>query len=471
MVGADCFQEPGRTSRSASTARRMLPVQRRFFASRPKDPHRFTLTAVLRIDPPLDWPTLRRAVVTLVERYDSFHGEYTPVDRDGPGWEYGDLSRPDPDAACKRALICRRIPDPAESDRLVEQAVAERSRVRIDQWPLLRLTAFDRGALPSTVVFTVHHLSCDASSAWIVLHELAAGYRRERASGLLAPDDGRAATGLQDWACGLTDYAHRPAAGRELALRRDPFPLVLMFLMPLVLIHFFTPTYRAGRVDGHPVTSGAGQSVPGMTATFAFFALAVVGLSVFREHDWRTWDRLRATPMRPLELYVGKALVPVLLVAGQVIGLPWWATPFTGCGCGAFYGLRMRGLLRVADAGIRRRAPAGRTGVRGGADLSRPDGGRPLPNPAAGQCGQQSVRGPVRRARRRADPGDPVPGGGARRRAVHAQPLGDLGAASRVRRWVSNGSRPVSPRRSSASGRSCAGRSDGGGCTGTSTRP
>lgn len=125
------------------------------------------------------------------------------------------------------------------------------------------------------------------------------------------------------------------------SLRRDPFPLVLIFFMPVALMFFFTPAYQ-----GSSPFTGAAQAVPGMTVTFAFFAIAVLGLSIFREHGWQTWERLLASRLTRLELYAGKALVPLVLVASQVMVL-------TVVGV-AFFGLIVRGswlaLLLVALA-------------------------------------------------------------------------------------------------------------------------
>ena len=46
--------------------------------------------------------------------------------------------------------------------------------------------------------------------------------------------------------------------------------------------------------EGYDGTPGSTQTVPGMACVFGFFAIAVVGFAIFREHGWRTWPRLRA---------------------------------------------------------------------------------------------------------------------------------------------------------------------------------
>jgi ABC-2 type transport system permease protein len=102
----------------------------------------------------------------------------------------------------------------------------------------------------------------------------------------------------------------------------DPYPIVLLVAMPLVLIAFLA--------DG--LVGGPGQSVPGILVLFAFIGLYNVGLVFFRDHGWRTWGRLRTSPIRPWEVVAGKVLPLstlylvqsiVLLLAGYYIfGMP-----------------------------------------------------------------------------------------------------------------------------------------------------
>jgi ABC-2 type transport system permease protein len=89
--------------------------------------------------------------------------------------------------------------------------------------------------------------------------------------------------------------------------------------MPLVLMAFLKPAYRPVLIGkGHPGANGAEQAVPGAAVTFSFFWIQQVGLSFFREHGWGTWDRLRASPARPLQILGGKAAPSVAAVALQL---------------------------------------------------------------------------------------------------------------------------------------------------------
>lgn len=101
-------------------------------------------------------------------------------------------------------------------------------------------------------------------------------------------------------------------------LRRDPFPVIVPVVLPLLVIPFVKPAFRLGFVAEHVGhTSGAEQAVPAMDVTFAFFLVGNSSMSFFREHAWRTWDRLRASPAGSYEILLGKIAVPLLQAVGQ----------------------------------------------------------------------------------------------------------------------------------------------------------
>src|SRR3954454_23308431 len=90
-------------------------------------------------------------------------------------------------------------------------------------------------------------------------------------------------------------------------LLREPMPLVILTLMPLVLMALFKPVFE----------TGAAQSVPGMVVLFGFFLVGQVGYVFFREHVWGRWQRLRATGHSPPQLRPGKVVVPLATSAVQ----------------------------------------------------------------------------------------------------------------------------------------------------------
>jgi ABC-2 type transport system permease protein len=83
--------------------------------------------------------------------------------------------------------------------------------------------------------------------------------------------------------------------------------------------------------SGFEGANGAELVVPGQMVLFGFFVGGTVGFSVYREHGWRTWDRLRASRASPAALLAGFALpwilvhvlysAALLVVGGLMVGL------------------------------------------------------------------------------------------------------------------------------------------------------
>jgi ABC-2 type transport system permease protein len=99
-------------------------------------------------------------------------------------------------------------------------------------------------------------------------------------------------------------------------LTREPGPLISRLLQPIVLMVLMRPLYVAA-LARYGVQAGTAQVVTGMLVLFSLLALSVVGGAIMAERTWRTWDRLRATPARPGELLLGKAVPAFVLLAVQ----------------------------------------------------------------------------------------------------------------------------------------------------------
>ena len=105
-------------------------------------------------------------------------------------------------------------------------------------------------------------------------------------------------------------------------LLADPAPIVVTTLMPIVMMAFLQGTGRAVlRGEGFSDANGAEIVVPGMAVLFAFFGVAFIGTAFFAEHHWGTWERLRASQARPLEVVLGKILPSAALMLGQLVVL------------------------------------------------------------------------------------------------------------------------------------------------------
>ena len=100
----------------------------------------------------------------------------------------------------------------------------------------------------------------------------------------------------------------------------DPAPIALQILMPMVMMAFLQGTGRAVlRQAGFANANGAELVVPGMAVMFAFFGVAFIGTAFFTEHEWGTWQRLRASRAGSLEIVMTKILPPAALMLGQLV--------------------------------------------------------------------------------------------------------------------------------------------------------
>lgn len=92
-------------------------------------------------------------------------------------------------------------------------------------------------------------------------------------------------------------------------IKNDPSFLIIMFVMPLVVMPLFKRTMGLSLMaSGFEGANGAEQVVPGQVVLFGFFVAGSVGFSLYREHGWKTWDRLRASAAPSWALLLGFAL-------------------------------------------------------------------------------------------------------------------------------------------------------------------
>ncbi len=115
-------------------------------------------------------------------------------------------------------------------------------------------------------------------------------------------------------------------------LKSDPAFLVIMFLMPLAIMPIMREALGINLVAaGFGDADGAEQVVPGQMVMFGFFVAGSASFSLFREHGWKTWDRIRASSTSPAALLAGFAIpwiiihllyqVLLLVVGGLLFGL------------------------------------------------------------------------------------------------------------------------------------------------------
>jgi ABC-2 type transport system permease protein len=99
----------------------------------------------------------------------------------------------------------------------------------------------------------------------------------------------------------------------------DPGPILVFIVIPLLVMAIIKDTQKAALLSvGFRDVTGAEQSVPGLTAMFAFFWLAFLGRTFFAEHGWGTWERLQAMGT-PGEVVVGKMIPAFVIITFQMI--------------------------------------------------------------------------------------------------------------------------------------------------------
>jgi ABC-2 type transport system permease protein len=112
-------------------------------------------------------------------------------------------------------------------------------------------------------------------------------------------------------------------ARQELRLvSHDPFPLLAFAVLPLIGMVFMKSAFQATLLsEGVDHATGAEQAVPGIAVTFGPVLIGTVGYSFYREYGWKTWERLRASPVSTAEIMCGKTVLPLLQAAGQFVFL------------------------------------------------------------------------------------------------------------------------------------------------------
>ncbi len=102
--------------------------------------------------------------------------------------------------------------------------------------------------------------------------------------------------------------------------RRDPLPIMVLIVFPVITMAFLKPAFRPALVQsGHLHANGAEQVVPGQATLSAFFLVTLVTFAFFSEYSQATWDRLRASQATSLEIVTAKALPRVGIGIAQFV--------------------------------------------------------------------------------------------------------------------------------------------------------
>ncbi len=103
-------------------------------------------------------------------------------------------------------------------------------------------------------------------------------------------------------------------------IRRDPLPVLVLVVFPLILMAFLEPAFRPLLVEGgYRHANGAEQVVPGEATANGFFVVGLTAIAFFSEWGWATWDRLRASSATTGEIILGKAVPRVGMSIAQFV--------------------------------------------------------------------------------------------------------------------------------------------------------
>ena len=109
---------------------------------------------------------------------------------------------------------------------------------------------------------------------------------------------------------------------------RDPLPVMILVVFPLILMSFLKPAFRYALVaSGYPHANGAEQVVPGQAVANGFYVVGMTSFAFFSEYAWCTWERLRTSPATSIEIIVGKAIPRLGMSCAQfavifAVGIP-----------------------------------------------------------------------------------------------------------------------------------------------------
>ena len=108
-----------------------------------------------------------------------------------------------------------------------------------------------------------------------------------------------------------------------LLMKREPGPLLSRLILPVAFLPLLRPLYLAAWRGG---VTGSQQAVIATLVTFSLLALSISGSAILTERLGRTWDRLRATPLRPPLILAGKAIPAYVVLLAQQAFIIGFAT-------------------------------------------------------------------------------------------------------------------------------------------------
>jgi ABC-2 type transport system permease protein len=100
----------------------------------------------------------------------------------------------------------------------------------------------------------------------------------------------------------------------------DPSTVVFVVLIPLLMVAIMKDLFATSlQAQGYAGANGSEFGVPAMAVAFSAFGVGYAGFTFFRDHGWGTWDRLRATPARSVDIILGKVVPTVVVTVVQML--------------------------------------------------------------------------------------------------------------------------------------------------------
>ena len=110
------------------------------------------------------------------------------------------------------------------------------------------------------------------------------------------------------------------AANHGALVLADGQLLVFLVVMPVVLTLFLKPAFALIlRANGFPHANGAEQAIPGAAALFGFNAGIFLAISIYRDHGWGVWDRIRSSEADRFAMVVGTSAPYLVVAAGALL--------------------------------------------------------------------------------------------------------------------------------------------------------
>jgi non-ribosomal peptide synthase protein (TIGR01720 family) len=192
----------------------LTPVQQRYFAVTPVDPHHFNHAFLLEVRAPLDPGLLKAAVQQILSHHDALRMRF---ERNDSGWTQRNAGLAE--SPVEQVFLHRdhsTLPASEKTKAVETESATLQASLNLSSGPLIRIAYFDFGAgEPSRLLMIIHHLVVDGVSWRTLMSDMLMAYQQlQRSQPVTLPAK---TTSFQHWAERLPDYARSDKVRQELA--------------------------------------------------------------------------------------------------------------------------------------------------------------------------------------------------------------------------------------------------------------